>query len=100
MTTGAGRGWRLRRSTSPEPRPRAKAGAAITAHLAHPDALLLDRRTYDNFAAYWPQAPSDTPLAERFNTMPKLGTRSKPAEPRDAGEGAISGIGVPGGLPS
>ena len=37
--------------------------------LAEADALLLGRRTYDGFAAAWPEREGD--FADRFNTMPK-----------------------------
>src|SRR5262245_18140914 len=33
------------------------------------DALLLGRRTYDEFAAVWPQIPGE--FADKFNAMPK-----------------------------
>jgi len=33
------------------------------------DALLLGRRTYDEFARVWPHVPGE--FADRFNTMPK-----------------------------
>ncbi|MBW8784377.1 MAG: dihydrofolate reductase [Novosphingobium sp.] len=36
-----------------------------------PFALLLGRRTYDIFAAYWPFMPSDNPIAEAFNRTDK-----------------------------
>lgn len=36
------------------------------------DILLLGRRTYEVFAASWPQRGSEPPLADRINTMPKL----------------------------
>lgn len=46
-------------------------GATIAAELAETDALLLGRRTYEEFAAFWPQATGD-PMADRMNTIPKL----------------------------
>lgn len=33
--------------------------------------LLLGRRTYDIFAAYWPFAPADNPIAEKFSKARK-----------------------------
>jgi dihydrofolate reductase len=46
-------------------------GATIAAELAEAHALLLGRRTYEEFAGFWPQAGAD-PMAERMNTIPKL----------------------------
>jgi dihydrofolate reductase len=46
-------------------------GATIAAELAEADALLLGRRTYEEFAGSWPQAGAE-PMADRMNTIPKL----------------------------
>ncbi len=35
------------------------------------DALLLGRRTYDIFAAYWPFQPPSEPVAAKFAAIPK-----------------------------
>jgi dihydrofolate reductase len=35
------------------------------------DALLLGRRTYEIFAAYWPTGPEDSPFTELLNRVPK-----------------------------
>ena len=41
--------------------------------LAGADAFLFGRRTYDTFAAHWPNAsPEEQPLAEPLNTRPKF----------------------------
>ncbi|MFD8483923.1 dihydrofolate reductase family protein [Kitasatospora sp. NPDC059673] len=45
-------------------------GAQITAAYEDTDALLLGRRTYDIFAAYWPHQKNGT-IAELFNRVPK-----------------------------
>jgi hypothetical protein len=37
-----------------------------------PAAVLLGRRTYDGFAAVWPQVKDETGFADRINGMPKL----------------------------
>ncbi|RBY94523.1 deaminase [Blastococcus sp. TBT05-19] len=49
------------------------AGAQVTAAYEGTDALLLGRRTYDIFAAYWPhqQGGEDDGIATLFNRIPK-----------------------------
>ncbi|WP_330632902.1 dihydrofolate reductase family protein [Halocatena halophila] len=39
--------------------------------VAESDALLLGRKTYDIFAAYWPTADSNDPMASKLNKIPK-----------------------------
>jgi len=39
--------------------------------LAASDALLLGRKTYDIFAAYWPKAKDDAGFAEKMNNLSK-----------------------------
>ncbi|MEO5885781.1 MAG: dihydrofolate reductase family protein [Candidatus Limnocylindrales bacterium] len=46
-------------------------GASIMASIQRTDALLLGRRTYDIFAAYWPFQPADDPVAAKFAAVPK-----------------------------
>lgn len=56
-------------------------GEQIGAGIRATDALLLGRRTYDIFAAYWPTAGDgpDSFIAERFNRIPKyVASRSTP----------------------
>ncbi len=36
------------------------------------DAMLLGRRTYEEFAAYWPGASADHPFTARMNNTPKF----------------------------
>jgi dihydrofolate reductase len=45
------------------------SGAQVLAGLADLDALLLGRRTYDIFAAYWPEQEGE--IAALFNRVPK-----------------------------
>ena len=49
------------------------AGAQVDAAYEGTDALLLGRRTYDIFAAYWPHQPGgeDAGIAELFDRVPK-----------------------------
>ncbi|MFJ9696293.1 dihydrofolate reductase family protein [Kitasatospora sp. NPDC101183] len=54
------------------------AGAQVDEAYVGTDALLLGRRTYDIFAAYWPKA-GDSPFAELFNSVPKyVASRGEP----------------------
>ena len=48
--------------------------------LAEAEALLLGRRTYDGFAAAWPEREGD--FADRFNTMPKHVVSTTLTDPR------------------
>ncbi len=49
----------------------ADAGEIIDEHIAATEALLLGRKTYQIFAAYWPTAPTDDTIAKKFNSIPK-----------------------------
>jgi dihydrofolate reductase len=53
------------------PYPDASIGASIMSSIERTDALLLGRRTYDIFAAYWPFQPTDEPIAAKFAAIPK-----------------------------
>jgi dihydrofolate reductase len=60
------------------------AGARIMAAYEDTDALLLGRRTYDIFAAYWPSAEGgeDNQIARLFNSVPKyVASRGTPDLP-------------------
>jgi dihydrofolate reductase len=48
-----------------------ESGEVITGHIARLEALLLGRKTYEIFAAYWPQAAAEDPIAARLNSAPK-----------------------------
>jgi dihydrofolate reductase len=48
-----------------------ESGKVISEHTARLEALLLGRKTYEIFAAYWPQAAADDPIAARLNSAPK-----------------------------
>ncbi len=57
------------------------SGAQIAAAYEGTDALLLGRRTYDIFAAYWPyqEAGEDDGIAALFNRVPKyVASRGRP----------------------
>jgi dihydrofolate reductase len=42
-------------------------------------ALLLGRKTYDIFAAYWPRASAENPFTDLLNRIPKYVVSRKPA---------------------
>ena len=46
-------------------------GAAVGSQLPESDALLLGRRTYEEFAAAWPERGTEDPMAAWFNNSPK-----------------------------
>ena len=43
----------------------------MSAGIAHSDAMLLGRRTYQQFAEFWPTQASDVPMAGYMNNTPK-----------------------------
>ncbi len=49
----------------------ADSARIMDAQIASTDALLLGRVTYQIFANYWPTAPTDDAIAEKFNRIPK-----------------------------
>jgi dihydrofolate reductase len=48
-----------------------ESGKVIGDQIAGLEALLLGRKTYEIFAAYWPQQPAENPIAARLNGAPK-----------------------------
>ena len=46
-------------------------GSVVVDGLAATGAFLLGRKTYEIFAANWPNRPADDPLAGTFNGLPK-----------------------------
>ena len=53
-------------------------GGVMDGYLAEPFDLLLGRRTYDIFAAHWPQVENE-PVADKFNACVKYVATSTPA---------------------
>jgi dihydrofolate reductase len=47
-------------------------GEAVAAQAAQSDTMLLGRKTYEEFASYWPTVSSDEPFADVMNGTPKL----------------------------
>lgn len=46
-------------------------GQEVTAQMDATDAMLLGRKTYQEFASFWPTAPADDPFTARMNNTPK-----------------------------
>ena len=46
-------------------------GMSIYELIQKSQAFLLGRRTYQDFAAFWPSMPADDPFAQVMNSMPK-----------------------------
>lgn len=47
-------------------------GESVGRTMGSSDTMLLGRKTYEGFAAYWPQQGDDVPMAAEMNAMPKL----------------------------
>ena len=47
-------------------------GDSVGSEMSRADAMLLGRRTYEEFAAAWPSRPSDEPGADFMNNTPKF----------------------------
>lgn len=55
-------------------------GNIMTRFMKLPFELLLGKRTYDIFAAYWPHAKKDQVVAKPFNSTRKYVVSHKPAK--------------------
>ena len=58
------RGWS-------EPYMSQEIGMSIFDLIQKSDAFLLGRKTYQDFAAFWPSMPAEDPFAKVMNSMPK-----------------------------
>ena len=58
------RGWSM-------PYTDEEVGEVISASMATSDAMLMGRRTYENFAAFWPNVPEDDPFGHFMNNQTK-----------------------------
>jgi len=47
-------------------------GQAVTSQMDAADAMLLGRQTYQEFAAFWPNADAADPFTARMNNTPKF----------------------------
>ena len=48
-----------------------EVGAELGSQMGQSDTMLLGRRTYEEFAAYWPNEGRSTPFGEYMNATPK-----------------------------
>ena len=48
------------------------AGSAVAEGFGKAGGLLLGRKTYEIFAAYWPNQPADDPFVGTMNSLPKF----------------------------
>jgi dihydrofolate reductase len=55
------------------------SGQAVQDLFAQPFELLLGRRTYDIWAAYWPRVRAGHAIADLFNSVPKHVATHRPA---------------------
>jgi dihydrofolate reductase len=58
------------------------------------ESMLLGRRTYEIFAAHWPYAPKDDPIAPKLNAMPKF-VASRTLKKADWNNSTVIGGDVP-----
>ncbi|WP_448002922.1 dihydrofolate reductase family protein [Agromyces bauzanensis] len=68
-----------------------ESGEAIGAGIDRMDALLLGRKTYDIFAAFWPHQ-ADDPTAATFNALPKFVVSRSLTDPSWEGTTALSDV--------
>lgn len=73
-------------------------GEAVGAGIARMDALLLGRKTYDNFAGYWPNEGDDNPFAAKLNAVPKFVVSRSLTDPAWEASRALSDIAQVGAL--
>jgi dihydrofolate reductase len=67
-----------------------EAGAVVDDSTSRLDALLLGRRTYDIFSAFWPNVGDEDAFAARANRVPKYVVSTTLTEPRWAGTEVIA----------
>lgn len=64
ITLSEKRGWS-------EPYMNDEIGMSIVEQMNNSDALLLGRKTYQEFAAFWPSVPDTDPFGKIMNSIPK-----------------------------
>jgi dihydrofolate reductase len=66
--------------------------------LAQAGGFLLGRRTYEIFAAHWPNQPAEDPLAGTFNALPKHVVSTTLTEPLPWANSTLIRSDVPGAV--
>ena len=66
-------------------------GAELGKALLAADTLLLGRRTYEEWAGFWPNAGSEVPFAGEINALPKLVASTTLTDPAWANTRVIEG---------
>jgi dihydrofolate reductase len=64
---------------------------ALHDEVAASDAMLLGRRTYEAFAAYWPNQGDEVPMAEQMNTATKYVVSNTLTDPKWQNTTVING---------
>ena len=70
----------------------------MTQTMSGPFDLLLGRKTYDIFAAFWPTRGDDDPIAVTFNALPKFVMSRSLTDPAWEGTTALSDVAEVAGL--
>jgi dihydrofolate reductase len=66
-------------------------GAAVGAMMAGNDALLIGRKTYEEFASYWPTADRDDPITAQMNGTRKYVVSTTLTDPTWENSTVVSG---------
>ena len=73
-------------------------GNVVLDSFQHTGGLLLGRRTYENFAGFWPNVPADDPWGKFMNPWPKWVVSSTLAEPLGWQNSTLVSGDVPGAV--
>jgi len=77
-------GWQMSR-------PDEQVGEFVIGGLTSAGGLLLGRKTFDIFAAYWPNQGDDNPVAAPINAMPKYVASTKLQNPLEWNNSTVLG---------